>query len=136
MSETTAETTAGRTTARSMTWLSGVVTILGLWIAVSSFVFGGMSQASFWNNIVIGVAIVLIAGYNTYRLLNGMTASVASAALVALLGLWMIAAPFVFQTTLTMLLWSDVIAGALIAILAGYNTYAGRSAERGGAAGT
>ncbi len=136
MSEASAETVTGRMTTQSMKWLSGVVAVLGLWIAASSFVFAGMSQASFWNNIIIGVAVFLIAGYNVYRLINEMSASVASAALVTLLGLWMIAAPFALGVTLTMLLWSDAIAGALVAILAGYNTYAERKAQRAPAAGT
>lgn len=136
MSETPTERVTEQTTATAMKWVSGLVAVLGLWIAVSSFVFAGMSQASFWNNIIIGVAILLIAGYNTYRLLNERAASVASAALVTLLGLWMIVAPFVVQVTLPMLLWSDAIAGALVAILAGYNAYVVRKAERALAAGT
>lgn len=68
--------------------------------------------------------------------MNEMSASVASAALVTLLDLWMIAAPFVFQVTLTSLLWSNAVACALVAILAGYNTYAERKAERAASAGT
>lgn len=136
MNETSAEAVTERMTTRGMKWLGGVVAVLGLWIAASSFVFAGMSEASYWNNIIIGVAIFLIAGYNTYRLMSEMSVGVASTALVTLLGLWMIAAPFVFGVTLTMLLWSDAIAGALVAILAGYNTYVERKAEQAAAAGT
>ncbi|UPM42781.1 SPW repeat protein [Halocatena salina] len=136
MSKTAAQTTPDGTTERGMKWFSGVTAVLGLWIAVSSFVFTGMSQASYWNNIVIGVSILLIAGYNTYRLMNGMSASVASAGLVTILGLWMILAPFVLDTSLMMLLWSDIIAGALVVILAGYNTYMERKTQQTMATGT
>ena len=44
------------------------------------------------------------------------------AGLNALLGLWLIAAPFVFGVPTTAM-WNAVIVGALIAILGGYNYY-------------
>lgn len=60
------------------------------------------------------------------------------AGLNALLGLWLIVAPFVFQPG-TAALWNDVVVGALIALFGGYNTYAargsagsGRTTETGG----
>lgn len=136
MSETAAQTTPDWMTERGMKWISGVTALLGLWIAVSSFVFTEISLASYWNNIVIGVAILLIAGYNTYRLMNGMSASAASAGLVTILGLWMILAPFVFEVLSMALLWSDIIAGALVVILAGYNTYMERKTQQTMATGT
>lgn len=142
MSETTTERQTARRTSKSMKWLSAVAAILGLWIAVSPFVLTGTPpaiefiEAGTWNNLIIGIAIFLIAGYNYYRLMNERTTSMASAALVTLLGLWMIIAPFVFEAALPAMLWSDVIAGALVAILAGYHTYVEREAKRAPAAGT
>lgn len=117
----------------STKWLSGINSLLGAWLVVSPFlltVTGDELSASVWNNIIIGLAIFLIAGYNYYRQSKGLVASTGSAALVALLGLWMIIAPFVvFAVDTATMFWSNVITGALLTILAVYVAYEGRETE-------
>ena len=130
MAETT---TTRRTTAqRGNKWLSGLASLFGAWIVVSPWVLGDeLAAGSLWNNVIIGAAIFLIAGYNYYRLSKGLTVSVGGAALVALLGLWMIIAPFLAFEVEAALLWSNVISGIAVAGLSGYNAYAGREAPAG-----
>ena len=130
MAETT---TTRRTTAESgIKWLSGIASLFGAWIVVSPWVLETeLATGSLWNNVIIGAAIFLIAGYNYYRMSNGMSASVGGATLVALLGLWMIVAPFLVFEVEAALLWSDVISGAAVAVLSGYNAYAGRETPAG-----
>ncbi len=73
-----------------------------------------------WNDVIVGLSIATIAGYNYFREANGRPASRASAATNTVLGLWLIAAPFVFGIDGT-LLWNDVIVGSMITLFAGYN---------------
>lgn len=114
-------------------WLSGINALLGAWLVVSPFLLttttGGLS-ASVWNNVVIGAVIFLIAGYNYYRQSRNQAVSTGSASLVALLGLWMIVAPFVvFAVDTAAMFWSNVIAGTLVTIIAVYVAYEGRETE-------
>ncbi|SIR80839.1 SPW repeat-containing protein [Haladaptatus litoreus] len=137
MSETETRERTTRTTdtdTSNLKWLSGFVSLVGAWIFISSFIYPAMSITSYWNNIIIGAAIFLVAGYNYYRMTKGLTASIGSSSFVALLGLWMILVPFVM--TVGAAFWSDIISGAIVAVIAGYNAYAGREARAGAPAGT
>ncbi|WP_227377048.1 SPW repeat domain-containing protein [Haladaptatus halobius] len=137
MSETeTREQTTRRTDTgeSNLRWLSGFVSLVGAWIFISAFVYPTMSVASYWNNLIIGAAIFLVAGYNYYRMSKGLSASVGSSSFVALLGLWMILVPFVMAVGEAF--WSDVISGVIVAVVAGYNAYAGRGTRTGATAGT
>ena len=137
MSETEAREGTSRSTdtdESGLKWLSGFVSLVGAWIFISAFVYPSMSTTSYWNNLIIGAAIFLIAGYNYYRMSRGMSTSVGSSSFVALLGLWMILVPFIM--TASTAFWSDIISGIVVAIIAGYNAYAGREERSGAPAGT
>lgn len=120
-----------RTTAdydsNTMKWVSMIVALVGLWIAASPFVYSTTEMAT-WNNVLVGLAIAVIAGYNFYRMSDNRVGSPGSASLVALLGLWTIAAPFIIEIQSETLGWSNVVAGAVVAIVAGYNAYESRRA--------
>ena len=111
-------------------YVSAVTALIGGWIVVGAFVFAPIPAANFWNDIVVGAAIGIIAGYNAFKADDLEGINTGAAALVALLGLWMVVAPFVFETTGAVSFWSDVISGALVAVLAGYNAYRSRGVER------
>lgn len=117
----------------STKWLSGINSLLGAWLVISPFLLISVAadlSASVWNNIIIGLAIFLVAGYNYYRQSKNLVASTGSASLVALLGLWMIVAPLVvFAVDTTTMFWSNVITGALVTLIAVYVAYEGREAE-------
>lgn len=102
-------------------WLAGINGLLGLWLIAAPFVFGAAS-ASLWNAVIVGAAIAVIGWYDWNRTRNDEEVSSGAAGLNALLGLWMIAAPFVFAAG-TAMLWNNVIVGAAVAIFAGYNAY-------------
>ena len=116
-----------KTMSKMVKWLSGVNALLGAWMVVALFLLtrtsGGFS-ASAWNNIIVGVAIFLIAGYNYMRADEDQPGSVGASALVALLGLWMLIAPFlVFNIDTTALLWSNILSGLIVAVLGAFNAY-------------
>lgn len=115
-------------------WISALVALLGLWLIIEPMLFE-MTAANFWNDIVIGLALIVLGGYNYYRRADERLGSVAVGVFVALLGLWLIAAPFVFgvggeaaeATGLTF--WNDVIVGALTLILGAYSAYEARDTD-------
>ena len=117
-------------------WLSGVVSLIGLWIAASAFLYE-TAQVSQWNNAATGGAIFLLAGYGFYRMTKGFRPDVGSTSLTSLLGLWAIAAPFLLAYGSEALVWSTMASGIAVAILSGYNAYESRRTDdpRGSSAG-
>jgi hypothetical protein len=125
MSESTARDRDNDTSG----YISAATAVIGAWIVISAFVYSPPA-ANFWNDIIIGAAIGIIAGYNALKTDDVEGINTGAASLVALLGLWMVIAPFVFETVFEGAFWSDVVSGAIVAILAGYNVYQSRGTER------
>lgn len=119
----------------TMKILSGIASLIGLWIVASPFVLESTATAT-WNNVIAGAAIFLLAGYNVYRMTNDWYANVAVASLVALMGLWALASPFLLEMGSDALLWSTAISGLVVAALAAYNAYANQSADTRAGTGT
>jgi cation transport ATPase len=115
--------------------LAGLASLIGAWIAVSPFVYGDLAggtqlDAAGWNNVIVGAAIFLVAGYNFYRLSKNMNVSEAASGLTLLLGLWMVVSPFaVFVLGTGGLFWSTVVSGLIAAAIGTYNAYKGRQAR-------
>lgn len=115
-------------------WISALVALLGLWLVLEPFLLE-VTATNFWNDIVIGVALIALGGYNYYRRADERLGSVAVGVFVALLGLWMIAAPFMFgidtgATEATGLnFWNDIIVGALAFVLGAYSAYEARDTD-------
>lgn len=116
-------------------WLSGVVAVVGLWIAASAFVYDPTTTA-LWNNVATGGAILLLAGYGAYRMLSGSRPDVESTGLAALLGLWAVVAPLLLGYGSDALVWSTMASGVAVAILSGYSAYESRRTERARTSGT
>lgn len=102
-------------------WASGINVLAGLWFIAVPFWFGSTSS-QLWSGVVSGVVVACLAGYDYYRESDGEAASEWAAGISGLFGLWMIASPFVFAAG-SALLWSDVIAGIVVACLGAYNVY-------------
>lgn len=112
--------------------LAGLASLFGAWVALSPFVYGDVADgislaAAGWNNVIVGTAIFLVAGANFYRLSKERNVSRAAAGLVALLGLWLLVAPFITFTMGTMF-WSTVVSGLIVAAIGAYNAYKGSQA--------
>ncbi|WP_129113024.1 SPW repeat domain-containing protein [Halegenticoccus tardaugens] len=113
-------------------WTTAAAALLGLWAIASPFAYGA-GQAMTWSAVVVGALVALVAGYDFYRRTEAERLVTGGAALTALLGLWLLASPFVFETaTGTGMFWSSVVVGVAIAALGAYNAYVGR--RRGKAA--
>lgn len=108
--------------------ITGVSGIVGCWVVVSVFIYIGLGPPAFWNNVLIGTAVALAAGYNYYRQHNEQPLSIGVAALIAVLGLWLAGSALVFEMAPGARL-STITSGILLALLAGYTIYSGRAAR-------
>jgi hypothetical protein len=104
-------------TASSLSWL---VAVAGVWEVVSPFILGYSAiTVAMWNAVIFGVILILLAGWaalsqnvGTDRTLDWIN---------AILGLWLLASPFVLGYSATrIIVWNDAIVGIVILVLAGW----------------
>jgi len=104
-------------------WQDWVTLVLGLWIVISPFLLlapaaagaPALSGIVHWNFYLVGLALAIvgIAALYARRLWEEW--------IDVVLGLWLLASPWVLKyTDQTMLKWDAVIAGLLVLILAGW----------------
>ncbi|TYL40229.1 hypothetical protein CV102_01210 [Natronococcus pandeyae] len=108
--------------------LAGLAAVLGTWIFWSGVFFTGFG----WivtNNVIVGAVIATLAAYTAARPAGGRLPPLAAPLLIVPLGLWTAAAPFVFEQTMAfppsidLLFWSNIVAGALVALLGAVSVY-------------
>jgi len=111
------------------TWVSAVVGLVGLWLLLESVLFEVVA-AQLWNDLVVEALLVAVGAYNYYQQTSGAGRSVGVAAVAALLGLWLVATPFVYGVaagqipgTATAGFWNDVVVGPLTLGLGAYSAY-------------
>lgn len=101
-----------------MYWLTG---FLGIAMAISPFILGYRdSTMAMWTSVVLGIVVVAAS------ILEGMDVKQAKWEwwVAGLAGALAVIAPFVFGfTTLTMALWTLVILGVVVLVLAGYEVF-------------
>lgn len=110
-------------------WASAVVALLGAWLVVAAFVFP-LLAANFWNHVIVGILAVVLGGYNYARRSSERYGSVAAAAFVALLGLWLVVSPWIVDTEFAgtdvvteVGFWNAIVVGALMLLLGVYSAY-------------
>jgi len=113
-------------------WISAIIALLGAWMLVQAVLLD-VVVTQFWNDILVGALLLAVGGYNYYRRSNEAIASVGAAFIAALLGAWLIAAPFVLgadtgatETVNDLAFWNDVIVGLAALLLGAYSAYAAR----------
>ena len=101
-------------TAKTLSW---VVVLFGLWEVIAPFSLGySATSAALWNAIIIGVGLIVLAGWaalvnqeGTIKSLNWVN---------AVLGLWLIIAPFVLTYSAAgAAMWNDIVVGVVVAVL-------------------
>lgn len=102
--------------------LSGINTLLGIWLFLSPFIFAGVTMAGAWNLYIVGAAIAVIAAFNWVRTTQGREIVAGAAGVVAVLGLWTAISPFLFAYGVAMA-WNVVIVGMLVLAFGAYNAY-------------
>lgn len=120
-------------------WTSGINIVAGLWLIIAPFVLGYEGiQAALWNDVLVGIIVAAFAVARVARPLMNPSLSW----LNALLGLWLIVAPFVLgyggaiegealaaegavggaQTAL----WNDIIVGVIVLVLGAWSALSAR----------
>lgn len=145
MSDATGYDERDETTDRNPTergkWVSALVALAGVWLVGGALLFDALA-ASFWNGIIVGGALVVLGGYNYYRRSSDELGSTAAATLTALLGLWLVAAPFVYgggfdaggsfaELTTEAWFWNDIVVGLVVLVLGVYSAYEASDADAG-----
>lgn len=104
------------TTARSA---SGINILLGCWLIASPWTFGYTIDAGgFWNSIVAGALIALLAAAR----FSSPRSPIGSSWLNLLLGLWMIASPWIYGYAANgEAMWNSIVVGAVVAALAAWS---------------
>lgn len=112
--------------------LSAIIAILGIWMIIEAFLFD-IVPAQFWNDAIVGVLLLAVGGYNYYRRADEELGSVAAASVAALLGAWLIAAPFLFgadagftEAANDLAFWNDIVVGLIALVVGAYSAYAAR----------
>lgn len=117
-------------------WLSAVAALLGV-VLVGQAIALEPTASQFWNDILVGTAVIVLGGYNWYRRSNREFGSVGVATLLALVGLWLVASPFLFVPGTDALLasadvsgWLTVVVGLLVAVLGSYSAVSAAGRRR------
>jgi hypothetical protein len=126
--ETVRRSNPDRIPSESSKWLSALIALVGIWMIAEAFLFE-LAGAQLWNDLAIGLLLLAVGGYNYYRQSNEQFGSVNAAAVAAVIGLWLIAAPFVFSggaggsTGVAVGVWNDLVAGLVTFVLGAYSAY-------------
>ncbi len=92
---------------------SGLNVLAGVWLIIAPFVLGYSDSDPYWNDIVFG-AIVVVLGLAR---LSGAYRAAWLSWINALIGAWIFISAWWLDATSTAA-WNDVIAGAVIFVLA------------------
>ena len=122
--------------AKRGTWLAAIVGLLGIALVVQALLLE-LVASQFWNDVLIGATLLAAGAYNYYRRSNAEFGSIGVAALVALVGLWLVASPFLLgtgsggvETATDLAFWTDIIVGLLAFGLGSFSAYEIRDRRR------
>jgi SPW repeat len=105
---------------------SAINLILGLWLIIAAFSVA-VSEAAYWNDLLVGIAVLILAGTRLSRPTEGTKpASWVNAAI----GVWLIVAPFILRYQAAEEMWNDIIVGALLLIFAGWSASLPRERDK------
>ena len=117
-------------------WLSAVAALLGA-VLIGQAIALEPAAGQFWNDVLVGTAVIALGGYNWYRRSNREFGSVGVATLLALVGLWLVGSPFLFVPGTDALLasgdvsgWLTVVVGLVVAALGSYSAVSAAGRRR------
>lgn len=106
-----------------LTIASGINAIAGIWLIVAPFLLGYSddSDNALWNDVIIGIAILVIAAIRVF----GAYRAAALSWLNAVLGAWLILAPFILDySEHDTPLWNDIIVGVIVLVAGAWSALA------------
>ncbi len=98
-----------------MKWPSWLNFVLGIWLVVAPWALFYRSAAATWEDVVLGTAVLIVALASA----RVSSANTSPAWVNAILGVWLIIAPWVFgYAVLRQAVANDVIVGIAVLVLA------------------
>ncbi len=112
------------TTARNTIMTAGIINvILGIWLIISPWIFRYVSTRAYWNGVILGIAIGIIA---LIRVITPYQTGPLSW-LNVILGIWLIISPFVLRLESTAAHWNTIIVGIIVVLVALWSASVSRS---------
>ncbi len=101
-------------TAKTLNWW---IAVFGVWELLAPFFLGYSAvKAAMWDAIIIGLALIVVGVWAAVSKENGAIKTLSW--VNALLGIWLIIAPFLLSYTGTgAALWNDIIIGLVELVL-------------------
>jgi len=112
-------------------WTSGTNLVAGIWLILAPFILGYSAvTGALWNDILVGLAITGLAWARVAKPLENEAASWTN----AVLGVWLLAAPFALGYTATAAaMWNDIVVGLVVVVLGAWSAVASRDHQATGA---
>jgi len=114
--------------------VSALVALAGLWLLAQAYIFRPIA-GNFWSDVIVGVALVVLGGYNFYRHSNEHLGSAGVGVFVALLGVWLMITPFILGSTAGTAaveadteFWNNLLVGLLVFVFGAHSAYEARNA--------
>lgn len=109
--------------ASTASWIN---VLAGIWLIFAPFVLGYTQPNAVTNDIILGIVIGILALIRVFSPLRSTWLSIIN----ILLGLWLIAAPFVLGYTNSTPFWNDIIVGIIVAVMALWSSSSSSSVNR------
>jgi hypothetical protein len=112
------------TTKQQVQTASTINVLLGIWLVIAPFALAYSHNAgALWNDIIVGVVVVALAGVRAFVPDNNVGLSWSTAAI----GVWLVIAPFALgHSAITANVWNDVVAGIAVGALSVWGAVAGQ----------
>jgi hypothetical protein len=108
-------------------WASGINILAGLWLIIAPWIFNYFGLGGVWNSVIVGIIVVVLAAIRVFGAYQATWLSWVN----CVLGLWMIASPWIFNYTANQTrLWNSVITGVIVAILGAWSALAPSGARQ------
>ncbi len=93
--------------------LSWITVVLGVWLIIAPFIITVPSMVAMWNSIIVGVIVLVLSWIRAAN----PTSSPGLSWINAILGLWLIVAPFVLRmASSTSFRWNDIVLGIAVIV--------------------
>lgn len=102
--------------------LATINLIVGIWLIVAPYFINPLTSQAFWNATIIGIALVIFSGIRL-----AMPRATWASGVNAILGIWLIIAPFALGFLATGAYWNQIISGIIVLIVAMMNMSGQRS---------
>ncbi|MGB5150313.1 MAG: SPW repeat protein [Mycobacterium sp.] len=103
---------------------STINALLGIWLVIAPFALAySHNTGALWNDIIVGVVVVALAGVRAFVPDNNVRLSWSTAAI----GVWLVIAPFALgHSAITANMWNDVVVGIAVGALSVWGAVAGQ----------